>query len=141
MASLNRVMIIGNIGRDPEIKYTQSDIPVANFSVATSESWKDKNTDEWFEKTEWHRVVAWRHLAERAVKYLAKGKQVYVEGKLETRKWEKDGQDHYTTEIVASQLLILGRKEDDGQSSHGNSGFNPPSMGNGSNEPDDGLPF
>ena len=80
MAGVNKVIIIGNLGRDPEIKYTQSNVPVANFSVATSESWKDKNTGEWQEKTEWHRIVAWRHLAERAEKYLSKGKQVYIEG-------------------------------------------------------------
>ncbi len=113
MAGVNKVIIIGNLGRDPEIKYTQSNVPVANFSVATSESWKDKQTDEWQEKTEWHRIVAWRHLAERAEKYLRKGKQVYIEGKLVTRKWQgEDGVDRYTTEIVAAQLQLLGKKED-----------------------------
>jgi single-strand DNA-binding protein len=163
MAGVNKVIIIGNLGRDPEIKYTQNNVPVANFSVATSESWKDKNSGEWQEKTEWHRIVAWRHLAERAEKYLRKGKQVYVEGKLETRKWQgQDGQDRYTTEIVAVQLQMLGRKEDDGSYSGGGSSgggdggfgkasgggggeFNPPPMGGGGGggaaAEDDDLPF
>lgn len=165
MAGVNKVIIIGNLGRDPEIKYTQSNVPVANFSVATSESWKDKTTGEWQEKTEWHRIVAWRHLAERAEKYLRKGKQVYVEGRLETRKWQgQDGVDKYTTEIVAVQLQMLGRKDDDGQYSGGGGGgsssggdgfgkpsgggggeFNPPAMGGGGGggaaAEDDDLPF
>lgn len=166
MAGVNKVIIIGNLGRDPEIKYTQNNVPVANFSVATSESWKDKNTDEWQEKTEWHRIVAWRHLAERAEKYLRKGKQVYVEGKLETRKWQgQDGQDRYTTEIVAVQLQMLGRKDEDGQYGGGGGGgasgggggggfgsasgggggdFNPPAMGGGGGAAaadDEDLPF
>ena len=85
MAGVNKVILVGNLGRDPEIKYTQSNVPVANFRVATTESWKDRNTGEWQEKTEWHRVVAWRYLAERAERYLRKGKQVYVEGRIETR--------------------------------------------------------
>jgi len=164
MAGVNKVIIIGNLGRDPEIKYTQSQIPVANFSVATSESWKDKATGEWQEKTEWHRIVAWRHLAERAEKYLRKGKQVYIEGELETRKWQgQDGQDKYTTEIVARELQMLGRRDDDGQYSgggggasgaaegkggfgpsggDGGGGFNPPPMGGGGDaSEDDDLPF
>ncbi|NCQ34885.1 single-stranded DNA-binding protein [bacterium] len=152
MAGVNKVMIIGNLGRDPEIKYTQSNVPVANFSVATSESWKDKNSGEWQEKTEWHRIVAWRHLAERAEKYLKKGKQVYVEGRIETRKWTgQDGNDHYTTEIVANQLMLLGRRDDNessggsgGRSSGGSSddggGFNPPPIDNTPDDDDD-LPF
>lgn len=124
MAGVNKVILVGNLGRDPEIKYTQSNVPVANFSVATSESWKDKNSGEWQEKTEWHRVVAWRHLAERAERFLRKGKQVYVEGRLETRKWTgQDGQDHYTTEIIANQLMILGRREEGEASAGGGGGF------------------
>ncbi len=162
MAGVNKVIIIGNLGRDPEIKYTQSNVPVANFSVATSESWKDKTSGEWQEKTEWHRVTAWRHLAERAEKYLRKGKQVYVEGRLETRKWQgQDGQDRYTTEIIAVQLQMLGRKDEDGQYGGGGGGgggggignpsgggggeFNPPAMGGGGGgtaaSEDDDLPF
>ncbi len=150
MAGVNKVIIIGNLGRDPEIKYTQSNTPVANFSVATSESWKDKNTGEWQEKTEWHRVVAWRYLAEKVEKSFKKGKQVYVEGRLETRKWtDKEGQDHYTTEIIANQLMLLGRRDDNegggggsrgGDEGSGSGSFNPPAMDKGP-EDDDDLPF
>jgi len=154
MAGVNKVIIVGNLGRDPEIKYTQSNVPVANFSVATSESWKDKATDEWQEKTEWHRVVAWRHLAERAEKYLRKGKQVYIEGKLETRKWQgQDGQDRYTTEIIAREMQILGRRDDNemaanagggfGGSQKSDGNFSPKPMDGGStaSQEDDDLPF
>lgn len=115
MAGVNKVIIIGNLGRDPEVRHINDSV-VANFSVATTESWKDKQSGEWQEKTEWHRIVAWRHLGERAEKYLRKGKQVYIEGKLETRKWQdKDGNDKYTTEIVARDLQLMGRKDDDDQ--------------------------
>jgi len=154
MAGVNKAIIIGNLGRDPEIKYTQSNVPVANFSVATTESWKDKTSGEWQEKTEWHRIVAWRHLAERAERYLKKGKQVYIEGRIETRKWTgQDGNDRYTTEIVANQLMMLGRR-DEGESGGGgfakeqngpksSGGFSGPDMpadGGGPDEDDD-LPF
>jgi single-strand DNA-binding protein len=152
MAGVNKVIIVGNLGRDPEVKYTQSNVPVANFTVATTESWKDKNSGEWQEKTEWHRIVAWRHLAERAERYLRKGKQVYIEGKIETRKWTgQDGQDRYTTEIIAQQLMLLGRR-DEGEGGGGNyrSGgggggggdFSPPPMdGPSGPDVDDDLPF
>jgi single-strand DNA-binding protein len=113
MASVNKVILIGNLGADPEIKYTQGNIAVANLRVATTEKWQDRGTQEWKEKTEWHRVVAWRHLAERAERFLAKGKQVYIEGRLETRQWQdRDGNTRYTTEIRADQLMILGRREE-----------------------------
>lgn len=113
MASVNKVILIGNLGADPEIKYTQGNVPVANLRVATTDKWQDKATSEWKEKTEWHRVVAWRHLAERAERYLAKGKQVYIEGRLETRQWQdRDGNTRYTTEVRADQLMILGRREE-----------------------------
>ncbi len=145
MAGVNKVIIIGNLGRDPEIKYTQNNTPVANFSVATSESWKDKSTGEWQEKTEWHRIVAWRFLAERAEKYLKKGKQVYIEGRIETRKWaDKEGNDRYTTEIVANQLMLLGRRDDNEQAGAAAAGsresFNPPPVDNTPDDDDD-LPF
>ncbi len=125
MAGVNKVIIVGNLGRDPEIKYTQANVPVANFSVATTDSWKDKNSGEWQEKTEWHRVVAWRYLAEKAERTLRKGKQVYVEGKLETRKWTgQDGNDRYTTEIIARDLMVLGRKDEaDGGSGGGGGSY------------------
>ena len=90
MSGVNKVIIIGHLGRDPEMKYTPSGVPVANFSIATSETWKDKNTGEKQEKTEWHRIVAWNRLAEICGEYLKKGSQVYLEGKLQTRSWDKD---------------------------------------------------
>ncbi len=162
MAGVNKVIIVGNLGRDPEIKYTQSNVPVANFSVATTESWKDKNSGEWQEKTEWHRVVAWRHLAERAERYLKKGKQVYVEGRLETRKWTgQDGQERYTTEIIANQVMLLGRRDEgegqgggsfgdgparggraaSGAGGGGGSDFRPDPMSDPGPSDDDDLPF
>ena len=147
MAGVNKVIIIGNLGRDPEVKYTQSNVPVANISVATTDSWKDKSTGEWQEKTEWHRVVLWRHLAERAERYLKKGKQVYVEGRLETRKWtDKEGNDRYTTEVIANQMMLLGRRDDNEETSGGAQkqagGFDapPPPTSTGPDEDDD-LPF
>ena len=101
MSSVNKALIIGNLGQDPEIKYTQSGSPVANLSVATSERWKDKNTGEQKEQTEWHRVVVFGRLAEIAEQYLKKGSKIYVEGQLETRKWQDQaGNDRYTTEVV-----------------------------------------
>ena len=113
--SVNKVILIGNLGRDPEVRYI-NDTPVANFSIATTEKWKDKQSGEWQEKTEWHRIVAWRYLAERVEKLFTKGKQVYVEGKLETRKWQdKDGNEKYTTEVIARELQLMGKKEDNEQ--------------------------
>ena len=151
MASVNKVTIIGNLGADPEIKYTSSgNVPVANLRVATSDRWQDKSSGEWQERTEWHRITAWRHLAERAQRFLRKGKQVYVEGRLETRKWQdRDGNDRYTTEIVARELMILGRREEEdggggppmaGEAQEGAGNFTPPPMQNSPAEDDD-LPF
>ena len=105
---INKVILIGNLGSDPEVKYMPSGEAVANISLATSESWKDKNTGEQVERTEWHRVVLFRRLAEIAGEYLKKGSKVYIEGRLQTRKWKgQDGQDRYTTEIVANDLQML----------------------------------
>ena len=101
MSGVNKVILIGNLGQDPDVKYMPSGDAVANVSIATSESWKDKNTGEKQERTEWHRVVFFGKVAEIAQKYLHKGSKVYVEGKLKTRKWQdKEGQDRYTTEVV-----------------------------------------
>lgn len=122
MAGLNKVMLIGNLGRDPEIRYSQQGLAVVNFSIATSEQWTDKNTGEKQEKTEWHRVVAFGKPAEILEKYLSKGSQVYIEGRLQTRNYEKDGQTHYITEVVTSNFQFLGgRSENQGndQSSGG----------------------
>ena len=111
---INKVILVGNLGRDPEVRYTADGQAVANFSVATSEKWKDKNTGEMVERTEWHNIVAWRRLGEICGEYLSKGRQVYIEGKLQTRSWEKDGVTRYTTEIVASEMKMLGTKESSG---------------------------
>jgi single-strand DNA-binding protein len=110
MAGINKAIIVGNLGRDPEVRYTPDGTAVANFSVATSESWTDKQSGEKKERTEWHRIVAWRRLGEICGEYLSKGSQVYVEGKLQTRSWEQDGVTKYTTEIVASTVQISWRQ-------------------------------
>lgn len=104
--SLNKVSLIGNLGKDTELKYTPNGVAVATFSIATSESWKDKDGNAQ-EKTEWHNIVAWRKLAEICGEYLKKGKKVYIEGKLQTRNYEKDGVKRYVTEIVADKLIML----------------------------------
>ncbi len=114
MPGINKAIIVGNLGRDPEIRYMSDGTAVTNFSVATTETWKDRQTGEKREKTEWHRIVAWRQLGELCGKYLSKGRQVYVEGKLQTRSWEKDGVTHYMTEIVASDVQFLGGRGDTG---------------------------
>lgn len=110
---VNKVILIGNLGDDPTISYTQNSTAIANLSVATTESWKEKSTGEQKEETEWHRVALYKRLAEIAGEYLKKGSKVYIEGKLKTRKWQgQDGQDRYTTEIVASELQMLDGRSD-----------------------------
>ena len=112
MASVNKVTLIGNLGRDPEVRYTPNGAAVCNVSIATTRNWKDKNSGDKVEETEWHRVVFYDRLAEIAGEYLKKGRSVYVEGRLKTRKWQdKDGKDTYTTEIVAEQMQLLGGRE------------------------------
>jgi single-strand DNA-binding protein len=111
MSGLNKVQIIGHLGADPDQRYMPSGKPVTNIRVATSETWKDKDTGDKKEKTEWHSVVFFDKLAEIAGEYLRKGSQVYIEGKLQTRKWQdKEGKDRYTTEIIAQQMQMLGGK-------------------------------
>lgn len=143
---VNKVILVGNLGRDPEVRYSPNGGAVANITVATSDSWKDKNTGEQQEKTEWHRVVFFRRLAEIAGEYLKKGSKVYIEGKLQTRKWQdKDGNDRYTTEIVANEMQMLdsrgGGSTEYNQGSSG--GFSQPQA----SEPvpagdfDDDIPF
>lgn len=106
---VNKVILVGNLGADPEVKYMPNGNAVANVTLATSETWKDKQSGENKEKTEWHRVVFFRRLAEIAGEYLKKGSQVYIEGKLQTRKWQdKNGNDRYTTEIIANEMQMLG---------------------------------
>jgi single-strand DNA-binding protein len=112
MSGLNKVMIIGRLGKDPEVRYTQDGAAVANFSIATSESWKDKESGQKMEKTEWHNIVVWKRLAEICGEFLKKGKEVYIEGKLQTSSWEKDGVKRYKTEIHATYMQMLGSKDD-----------------------------
>lgn len=114
MASVNKVILVGNLGRDPEVRYMPNGDAVANYSIATTETWKDKNGMRQ-EKTEWHNIVMYRRLAEIAGEYLKKGSSVYIEGRLQTRKWQdKQGNDRYTTEIVADQMQMLGGRNSGG---------------------------
>jgi single-strand DNA-binding protein len=117
---VNKVILVGNLGADPEVKYMPNGNAVANITLATSETWKDKQTGESKEKTEWHRVVFFRRLAEIAGEYLKKGSQVYIEGKLQTRKWQdKNGNDRYTTEIIANEMQMLGGRGGGGSADFG----------------------
>ena len=158
MAGLNKVMLIGNLGRDPEIRYSQQGTAMVNFSIATSEQWTDKNTGEKQEKTEWHNIKVFGRQAEVCEKYLSKGSKVFVEGKLQTRNYEKDGQTHYITEIVVFNFQFLGGKQDaqngggyqgGGGSQQADSGSNnqfqgttSPGMTGGQEPiPDDDIPF
>ena len=112
MASINKVILIGNLGRDPEVRYTPNGNAICNISVATTRNWKDKTSGDKVEETEWHRVVFYDRLAEIAGEYLKKGRPVYVEGRLKTRKWQdKDGKDVYTTEVIADNMQLLGGRE------------------------------
>ena len=111
--SVNKVILVGRLGKDPELKYTQGGTPVVKFSLATDETWKDQSGEKQ-QRTEWHNVVAWRKLAEICGQYLNKGKLVYIEGKLQTRSWDdKEGHKRYTTEVVADQMVMLSGKGDD----------------------------
>ena len=169
MAGVNKAIIIGNLGRDPEIRYSQQGLAIVNFSIATSEVWYDKASGEKKETTQWHRIVVFGKQAENCGKYLAKGRQVYVEGRLQTSSYEKDGQTHYSTEIVANTIQFLGGRQDGGggamnssggqgysggqgnsggQEPSGNQGFQgqpgPGQTGNiqgGGQEPEDDIPF
>ncbi len=129
MAGLNKVMLIARLGRDPEMKYTQQGTAICNMTIATSESWTDKSTGEKQEKTEWHRCVSFGKQAEVLGKYLVKGSQVYVEGKLQTRQYEKDGQTHYTTEIVVQEFTFLGGGQQSSGGSQQSGRGNKPSTG------------
>jgi single-strand DNA-binding protein len=112
MAGINKVILVGRLGRDPELRYTPDGTPVANFSIATSEEWKDRQTGKKRERTQWHRIVAFRKLAEICGEYLAKGRQVYVEGRLRTRSWQQNNETRYITEIEAAQMQMLGVQND-----------------------------
>ncbi|MDH3610036.1 MAG: single-stranded DNA-binding protein [Gammaproteobacteria bacterium] len=143
---VNKVILVGNLGQDPEIKYMPSGQAICNISIATTESWNDKTSGEKVEKTEWHRVVFFRRLAEIAGEYLRKGSQVYVEGRLQTRKWQdKSGNDRYTTEIVANEMQMLGGKGGGvatmPESSSPASQPEPVAAGSSSDDFDDDIPF
>ncbi|MEI6093008.1 MAG: single-stranded DNA-binding protein [bacterium] len=119
MAGVNKVIIVGRLGKDPEVRYTTNGQAVANFSVATSENWTDKTSGQKQEKTEWHRIVVWGRLAELCRDYLKKGRQVYVDGRLQTRSWDdRDGTKKYTTEIIASTIQFLGASADKAEGTH-----------------------
>jgi len=121
---INKVILVGNLGADPETRYTASGAAITNITVATSESWRDKQTGENQERTEWHRVVFFNRLAEIAGEYLRKGRQVYIEGSLRTRKWQgQDGQDRYTTEVVASEMQMLGGRGGEASARPAGGGF------------------
>ena len=148
MGSVNRVILVGNLGRDAELKYTPSGAAVSNFSIATTDTWKDKNTGERKEKTECHRIVLWGKTAENLSQYLLKGKQIFVEGRLETRQWEdKEGQKRSTTEVrigPGDRLVLLGSRGDGGSrpsSADSESAPSSPSPNQAGELTDDDIPF
>jgi single-strand DNA-binding protein len=139
MAGINKVILIGNLGKDPELRYTPSGTAVASFSLATSEKWKDREGNMQ-DKTEWHNIVVWGRQAEIAKEYLAKGRQVYIEGRIQTRSWDdKDGNKRYTTEIIAQRLNFLGTRDQGGASAPDMPPEAPPPGDLGAE--DDDLPF
>jgi single-strand DNA-binding protein len=147
MSSLNKATIIGNLGKDPEVRTTQGGTKVANISVATSERWRDKNSGEQKERTEWHRVTLWDKLAEIAEKYLHKGSKVYLEGKIQTRKWQdQSGADRYSTEIVlqgfdAKLVMLDGKQDGERQESRDSGQGGAQSDGGGDDDLDSEIPF
>jgi single-strand DNA-binding protein len=148
MSGVNKVILVGRLGRDPEVRNLDSGVSVANFTVATSESYRDKTTGEKKEITEWHNVVLWRGLADVAQKYLHKGDLVYIEGKLRTRSWEKEGVTRYTTEVIADNMTMLSTRGSSSGSSAENQGYSAPKPANSEGMPmsadtgaTDDLPF
>lgn len=151
MPGVNKAIIVGNLGADPELRFLESGTPVCRLSVATSRQWKNQQTNEMMSETEWHRITVWGKQAEACDKFLSKGRQVYVEGRLRTTSYDKDGQKHYTTEIVAEQVQFLGGKEGGGggqQSSGGerqqprqSSSRPPQNQPPPADDPDDDIPF
>ncbi len=142
MGSVNKVILIGNLGQDPELKYMPNGDAVCNFTLATTDSWKNRDGEQQ-DRTEWHRIVAYRRLAEICGEYLKKGKQVFIEGRIRTRSWDdKEGIKRYTTEILADQMTMLGRKDDE----LNGGGYSPPASGGQQQKPskpddEDDLPF
>jgi single-strand DNA-binding protein len=153
MAGVNKVILVGHLGKDPEVRTLENGAKVANFSMATTESYKDKNTGERVDNTEWHNIVVWRGLADVAERFLKKGSLIYIEGKLQTRSYEKEGVTRYSTDILARELTMLGKKGDNpgaqGNQGGGNynapqtpsSPSNPQAFKSNSNDNDDDLPF
>ena len=147
MAGLNKAILIGNLGRDPEVRYTSDGRAVTSFSIATSEEWKDRETGEKRQRTEWHRIVAFNKLGEICGEYLSKGRQVYIEGQIRTRDWEdRDGNKRYTTEIIANNMIMLGSRGgvSEAQSSTGQADTDPgypESASSYAEKPDDDIPF
>lgn len=148
MSGVNKVILIGRFGKDPEIRYTPSGTAVANFSIATSQEWKDKTTGEKQKKTEWHKIVAWRRQAELMGEFFGKGDEIYIEGHLETRSWEPDdGVKRYMTEVIMDSFAFVGSRNGGGGSSrepnNDYQGSNVPSFmtGAGKKSPDDDIPF
>lgn len=146
--SVNKVILVGNLGRDPEVRYTPNGAAVANITIATSEIWKDKLSGENQERTEWHRIVLYQRLAEIARDYLKKGAKIYLEGRLQTRKWQDKttGQDKYTTEIIADSLQMLDNKASSGANEHQPMAEKATATANADNAPafdqfDDDIPF
>ncbi len=142
---INKVILIGNLGKDPEVRYMANGGAVCNVTLATSESWKDKQTGEQKDKTEWHNIVFYRRLAEIAGEYLRKGSQIYVEGKLQTRKWQdKNGNDRYTTEIIANEMQMLGGRGGGSSADFGGAAQAKPAAAPaaaGGDDFDDDIPF
>ena len=151
MSGVNKVILVGRLGKDPEVRHLESGVAVANFSLATSETYRDRQSGERKEQTEWHNIVLWRGLAEVAESYLKKGDQIYVEGKLRTRSWEKDGVTRYTTEVVGDNMTMLGSRSSGDSSSNQSEEYSAPAAtststsqvnesGSGQDDIDD-LPF
>ncbi|MAK55457.1 MAG: single-stranded DNA-binding protein [Pusillimonas sp.] len=152
MASVNKVILVGNLGRDPEVRYSPDGVAICNISLATTSQWKDRNSGEKREETEWHRVVFYNRLAEIAGEYLKKGRGVYVEGRIKTRKWQdkETGQDRYSTEIIAEQMQMLGGRDESESSPPERSSQQPPQRNRAAAQPapaanladmDDDIPF
>lgn len=140
MGSVNKVLLVGNLGRDAEVRYTPGGAPVASFSIATTENWTSKDGEK-HEQTEWHRIVLWGKQAETLQPYLTKGKQIFVEGRLQTRQWEKDGQKHYTTEIKADRIVLLGGGRGSERGERGEMGAYQDPMKEPAPVTDDDIPF
>jgi single-strand DNA-binding protein len=146
--SVNKVILLGTLGRDPELKYTPQGTAVAKFSMATNEKYKDKQSGEWKERTDWHNIVCWQRMAEVAAEYLKKGRQVYIEGRISTRSWDdkETGQKKYMTEIIANEMVLLGgKREGEGESGSRGGGFEqkapPEDFAQGTQITDEDIPF